>query len=442
MIKNYAEPLFALRLIIFCLMSGLAVNAGASTTVGDKQASPWQFKTEDNQPGINLYFYWSKKCPHCLEAVPFVTRLQQQLPWLRVYSRELTEYPEHVEQYMAMADSLGKQARSVPAFFWCGNMLVGYDNPDNIGSNLQQELQRCYQWVSEGGKGAKPDLASTFDNPMLFIPLLGEISLKEYSLPVYTIILAGVDAFNPCAFFVLLFLLSLLVHARSRRRMFMIGGIFVLFSGLMYFLFMAAWLNLFLVIGKINAITIAAAALAIALAIVNIKDYFWFKQGVSLSIPETAKPGLFQRARQVVNTDNLPAMIAAAIALAVFANMYELLCTAGFPMVFTRILTMESLPTGTYYLYLVFYNLVYIIPLLIIVIVFTSTFGVKKLREEQGRQLKLLSGIMMLLLGLVLLIAPDWLNNVLAAVGLLLCALLIAGMTIYLSKNRLSTGVG
>ena len=75
---------------------------------------------------------------------------------------------------------------------------------------------------------------------------------RSISLPLFTVIIGALDSFNPCAFFVLLFLLSMLIHARSRKKMFLIGGIFVFFSGFIYFLFMAAWLNVFLVIGRLT----------------------------------------------------------------------------------------------------------------------------------------------------------------------------------------------
>ena len=72
-----------------------------------------------------------------------------------------------------------------------------------------------------------------------------------------------------------------------------------------------------------------------------------------------------------------------------------LLCTAGFPMVFTRILTLQQLPTWQYYTYLAAYNLIYILPLLIIVVIFAVTLGAHQLSERQGRFLKLLAGVMM-----------------------------------------------
>jgi hypothetical protein len=254
------------------------------------------------------------------------------------------------------------------------------------------------------------------------VPLLGELDPAAVSLPVFTLVLAGLDAFNPCAFFVLFFLLSLMVHARSRARMLVIGGTFVLFSGLVYFLFMAAWLNLFLVVGGAAVVTTLAGLVALLVGGLNVKDYFFFRRGPSLSIPDHAKPGLFARMRRLLAADHLGAMLIGTLVLALAANSYELLCTAGFPMVYTRVLTLHDLSAAAYYGYLALYNLVYVLPLLAIVLVFTFTLGTKKLTERQGRILKLLSGLMMLGLGAVMLLAPELLVHPGVGVLLLLCA--------------------
>jgi hypothetical protein len=247
------------------------------------------------------------------------------------------------------------------------------------------------------------------------------------------------DAFNPCAFFVLLFLLSMMVHSRSRRRMALIGGIFVFFSGAIYFLFMAAWLNLFIYLGELRLITLIAGAIAVMIALLNIKDYFWFRRGFSLSIADEEKPKLIDRIRQLLRLDSTATVIVATVILAVVANSYELLCTAGFPMVYTRILTLRSLPVESYYLYLLFYNLIYILPLLTIVAVFTIKLGSRKLSEQEGMVLKLLSGIMMLMLGVLLIVSPESLNNIVAAALIIVASISITWLAIKLTRGKTST---
>jgi hypothetical protein len=251
---------------------------------------------------------------------------------------------------------------------------------------------------------------------------------------------AALDAFNPCAFFVLLFLLSMMAHQKSRARMLAVGGIFVLFSGLMYFAFMAAWLNLFQLLGELAWVTLAAGLLAVVVGAVNVKDFFLFGRGVSLSIPESRKPDLFRRARAILTAENLPAMLAATVFLAVAANFYELLCTAGFPMVYTRLLTLGEPSAAVRYLYLALYNLVYVLPLAVIVLVFVRTLGARKLGEREGRLLKLLSGTMMLELGVLLLVAPEWLSRLGVAFALLALALAVTWIAARLTRGEGKSG--
>ena len=201
-------------------------------------------------------------------------------------------------------------------------------------------------------------------------------------------------------------MLSLLVDQHYRRRMFIIGGVFVAFSGLMYFAFMAAWLNLFLVIGSLPWVTAGAGLLAVTMGAVNVKDFYFFHQGATLSITEGGKADIFQRARRILSAGKLPTMLVTTILLAIAANFYELLCTAGFPMVYTRLLTLQEADGARHYLYLVLYNVIYVLPLLFIVLAFVRSMGARKLSEREGRLLKLLSGLMMLDLGVLLLLAP------------------------------------
>jgi cytochrome c biogenesis protein CcdA len=198
---------------------------------------------------------------------------------------------------------------------------------------------------------------------------------------------------------------------------------------------MAAWLGLFRIMGSLPWVTAAAGALAVLMGAINVKDFFAFKAGVSLSIPESRKADIFRRGREILAAGSLPAMLAATVLLAVAANFYELLCTAGFPMVYTRVLTMQVTHPATHLLYLALYNLIYILPLLLIVLVFVRTMGARKLSEREGRLLKLLSGLMMLGLGLLLLATPERLNDLSVALGLMLVAAVLTWLAARLTRE-------
>ncbi len=348
---------------------------------------------------VDLYYFWSRYCPHCQEAKPFIQQLDEKYAWLTVHSFDLIGHQQNQKLFQNMAQQAGQPANSVPAFIFCNEMVTGYDHAKTTGRVLEKKLLDCFHKIE--GKTQESFL----------IPGLGELHYQDFSLPVFTLIIATLDAFNPCAFFILFFLLSLLVNQKSRSRMLVIGSIFVLCSGVMYFLFMSAWLNLFLITDKLFFITLAAGFIAVMFGALNIKDFFFFNQGVSLSLSEDSKHKLFTRIRNLAQNGSWFSLIGATIVLATAANSYELLCTAGLPMVFTRVLTLYELDTMQYYFYLALYNAVYVLPLLAIVVVFTFTLGKKKLSTDEGRLLKLLSGSMMLGLGAILLINPQWLNN-------------------------------
>ena len=358
----------------------------------------------DGKPEVQLYFFWSLTCPHCAAAHPYIEAIPEARPWVRLQALELSRNDDNVRRYQDMARQLGQDAASVPAFLFCGEMHVGWDSDETTGAMLRRRLDEC-RVRAISGPAARPV-------ETLRLPLLGEVNPASLSLPALTLILAGLDAFNPCAFFVLLFLLSMMAHQKSRARMLTIGGVFVLVSGLMYFAFMAAWLNVFQLFGHLAWVTLAAGALAVFVGLVNVKDFFLFGRGISLSIPESSKPGIFRRARAILNAESLPAMLAATAFLAVAANFYELLCTAGFPMVYTRLLTLAELSPAARYGYLAAYNLVYVLPLALIVVVFARTLGARRLTEREGRLLKLMSGIMMLGLGALLLLAPELVSRI------------------------------
>lgn len=413
-------PQLARGLIALVLLAQAAV-AGAQTSAPAESGAPLWIGPDH---AIHLYFFWSETCPHCLEARPFVVALSEQNPWIRLHEAEISRNQVNLERYFTMARGLNQEARSVPAFLFCGRMLVGYDSAETTGAFLQDALTQC----RESQRRGKSDGPKESGVAPVYVPLLGELNTAQWSLPALTVALALLDSFNPCAFFVLLFLLSLLVHAGSRTRMLFIGGTFIVISGLVYFLFMGAWLNLFFIFGQSPQITAAAGVVAVAIGAINIKDFFWFKRGVSLSIPESAKPSIFKHARDLLQARGVGALFLGTVVLAVAANTYELLCTAGFPLVYTRALTLHDLTTMQYYGYLLAYNALYVLPLLLIVFAFTFTLGARKLTEKQGRLLKLVSGLMMFELGLVLVVAPQWLNNALIAIALLAIAVALSAI--------------
>jgi hypothetical protein len=312
--------------------------------------------------------------------------------------------PEALARLQSLADRRQVYALGVPAFSLRGELHIGYVSADTTGDRLRALLNR--PGLRPGDPEATGPISVT---DSIDVPLLGRLQLGELSLPAITLLLGLLDGLNPCAMWVLLFLLSLLVNLHDRRTMLLIGGTFVAVSGLVYFAFMAAWLNLFLLIGLSRVVQVILGGIAVLVGLINVKDGFAFRHGPSLTIPESAKPGLYARVRRILRAENLPGAFVGVVGLAALVNTIELLCTAGLPAVYTHILTLQQLPWWAYYGYLGLYNVAYMLDDSVMLVIAVITLSRRKLQEAAGRWLKLVSGVVMLALGLVLIAKPEWL---------------------------------
>jgi len=232
------------------------------------------------------------------------------------------------------------------------------------------------------------------------------------SLPLFTFIIAIIDGFNPCTLWVLTFLLVLLISvSESRKKIFIVGLSFVAVIFIVYLMFMAAWLNVFRYIGFVDPLRIMIASVALIAGAINCKEFFAFRKGITLMIQEKHKPTLFRRLekmKEVIKYGSLPALITASIVLAIFASLVELPCTAGWPIIYTGVLSAKFFEgTISYYIYLLFYNLVYIIPLSAVILLFGWFFKGKKITKTQTQIIKLIGGVIMLALGIILLVNPE-----------------------------------
>jgi len=230
-------------------------------------------------------------------------------------------------------------------------------------------------------------------------------------LPLFTFFIALIDGFNPCNLFVLTVLLGLLVSAsHSRERIYAVGYTFIFVIFIIYFLFMAAWLNIFKYFGFVTPLRIGIALIALIAGLINCKELVAFRKGVTLMIQKQHKGPLLKRIKKmkdIIVNGSMPTLILASVGLAAFASLVELPCTAGFPIIYTGILTGKMLANSfSYYSYLFFYNLVYVIPLLVIITIFGYTFKGRQITKGQMQIVKFIGGLIMILLGLILLINP------------------------------------
>ena len=265
--------------------------------------------------------------------------------------------------------------------------------------------QRFARRLDQTTQGATPPPAVESIQTKWF----GELRVRNLGLPLFTIVIGLLDGFNPCSMWVLIFMLSLLAGLANRPKMLLIAGTFVAVEGIAYFAFMAAWLNMFLLIGLSRITELILGSIAGLAGVINIKDFWAFRRGISLSIPDTAKPGLYARMRRILQAENILAALIGTVMLAVLVQAVELVCTAGLPALYTRILTMHQLDQWVYYGYLALYNVAYMLDDVLVLAIGVITMSHYRLQEREGRWLKLISGIVMVGLSAVMIVKPDWL---------------------------------
>ncbi len=234
----------------------------------------------------------------------------------------------------------------------------------------------------------------------------------QLPLPVFTLMIALVDGFNPCNMFVLTFLMALIVSStHSRLRIYIVGYSFVFMVYIIYFLFMAAWLNIFKYIGFIDPLRITIAVIALIAGVINCKELLFFKKGISLTTGDKGRSFLDKKTRNIrgiIKNGSLPVLIASSLTLGFFASLIELPCTAGFPIVYTTVLSGLDIAHSsfTHYFWIAMYNLFYIIPLAVIIFVFGFTFRGKAISESAVQRMKFIGGFIMIVLGIILLVNP------------------------------------
>jgi len=416
--------------------------------------------------------FYSPSCPHCHAEREFLYELVEEYPEIK-----LEEYAvwagnkENDKLFEQLAEEYGVSYASVPKTFIDDKVFIGFteqNGPLNFyqdGGYIGYKNQLEKAILEQIGKYVEPEKEEygSITNGLFYIlalPILiflvfyavfrKKIHIKkrywlaifiilvviclfiftksfpaEYLIeqtkhlpfPIFTFIIALFDGFNPCAMFVLTFLLALLVYTGSRKKMALIGLIFILTSGFMYFLYMLV------IIGILNTplfesnkfyLRMIVGAIALIAAAINIKDFFAFKKGISLTIPEEQKHKIIARMRNIVyeikeahTKKAIFIAVIATIVLAAIVNLIELACTLMLPLIYGTVLTQNIPSFTTQILYTLFYNIIYMIPLFTIFGAFLYTFKTARMTQTQGRILKLFGGILMLVLGLIMLFRPE-----------------------------------
>lgn len=401
---------------------------------------------------VNLYLFWGEGCPHCAREKVFLNEIKDNYPNLKINAFEVYNNSTNQEYFKKTAETLKENASGVPFTVIGDEVFIGFNESITPGE-IEERIKRCSEFscpdlvnaiVFESKTGPPLVLApvgdetATYSSPIVIatneavplvvispiptpeieekespvpesisFPVLGEVSTKNLSLPLFTVVIAGLDGFNPCAMWVLIFLITLLVGIHSRVKRWLLGATFIVASAVVYFVFMAAWLNIILFIGYIFWVRIAIGSVALAGGAYNLKEYFTNKDDACKVTDGDKRQKIFTRLKEITLEKNILIALIGIILLAFAVNLVELVCSAGLPVVFTQVLALSDLATWQYYAYMALYILVFMADDLFIFFTAMITLEVTGISTKYVRISHLIGGILMLILGALLILKPE-----------------------------------
>lgn len=387
----------------------------------------------DNQ--VNLYFFYGNGCPHCAKEEIFLDNLERENENIKIYSYEVWNNRENGKLLSRIGKELNLDITGVPVLIISDQAIVGYYSEDTTGAKIKAIISdyltngcedlvapiigldksdsQCIHGCDQEDEECIHDCGCQFTEQTrelpekINLPLIGEIRTKNLSLPALTIIIAAIDGFNPCAMWVLLFLISLLLGMKNRKRMWILGSTFIITSGLVYFLFLSAWLNLFLFLGFVLWIRIIISLVALISGGFHLRH--WWRNRPGCEVTEGGKRKMvFTKLRQIISEKKFLIALVGIIILAFVVNLVELICSAGLPAVYTQVLALSNLASWQYYSYLILYIIIFMLDDLFVFFIAMATLQMKVLSSKYTRWSGLVGGVIMIIIGILLLLKPGW----------------------------------
>lgn len=407
------------------LVLAALVLAGSIGVTGTALASSPSPSPPEAPRTVTLVLFWGDGCPKCKAERAFLGDLTARYPRLRVRQYEVWKDEDNRAYFERYAEARGVTAQAVPTTFVGERVWVGYT--DEVGSDIERTVRAALAGRTPSGQGTgggtckvdegascKVDPGGGVDSTVN-VPGLGDVDLGGRSLVLSTLVIGALDGINPCSLWVISILLAMVLRTGSRRRVLAVGSTFLVVTAGLYALYIGGVYTALAYVAFLGWIRLVIAAVAGGFGVVNVKDYFWPKRGLSMSIPESGKPGIYRRIRTVAASGSLPMALGATVVLAAGVSLLETPCTAGFPVLWASLLAANDVGFGQAAALFVLYMLPFLADELLVFGAAVFTMRAAKLQEKHGRVLKLLGGTVMLALAVVMLVQPEVMNSVLGA---------------------------
>ena len=373
---------------------------------------------------VILYFFHGDGCPHCREETKFLKRMSKKYSYLKIVKYEVWYNEENSTLLDKVFDAYKISVPGVPTTIIGDTFISGYD--DTIGEKIERAIEyysshKSDDYVSkikdgtfnvedfpkENGFLKQEELS---DKEMSFkLPFFGKINLKSASLTTAAVIIGLIDGFNPCAMWILLFLISVLMGMKDKKRMWVLGITFLLTSALVYLGIMLSWIEIVVKITTVIWIRNIIAIVALIGGVINLKNFIKSNDSGCEVVDDKKRKKIFQKIRKFTSEKSFILAIIGIMGLAVSVNLVELACSAGLPIVFSELLALNHTSSIMRFFYTLLYVFFFLLDDLVVFFIAMFTMKVTGISSKYNKYSHLIGGVIMVLVGILLLFKPEWL---------------------------------
>ena len=385
------------KLFVFILLIGLLlpVNIFALSSNYKDVVSDY-VNVDVDKDKVNLYLFRGEGCPHCRDEEKWLLGIEDKYKdKLNIYKYEVWHDEDNAKIMQEVKSELNATETGVPFTVIGKSYYVGYS--DVIGSRIEDKID---SYLNASGSSSKK----------ITVPLLGKVDAKKVSIPLVAIILGFIDGFNPCAMWILLFLINMFFTMKNKKKAWVLGFIFLFVSAFVYFLSM---LGINLVIGAlaVSYLKIIIGLFILGAGIYNFRKYLQIRdeEAGCVVVDDKKRKKLITKIRSIMESKSFILAVVGVITLAASVNLVELACSLGFPMIFTELLSLNNVTGISRILYLLLYILFYMIDDLFVFTVSMITLEATGITNKYNKLCTLVSSIIMIIMGLLLVFKPEWL---------------------------------
>lgn len=372
-----------------------------------------QAETENE---VVIHYFMEHTCPNCAQVSELLDDLLADEDHVTLIKYNILRDQESEALFLDLIDVFDRDMATVPYIVIGGRDLQGlYEIESEIESTIDYYQERTdYTNIYDKVLNDEIILESDFyvesiEGRTIDLPIIGEIELASFSLFLGAVFIGLIDGFNPCAMWILIFLITLLINLKDRKKIWILGLTFILTSGLVYYIIMMSWLQLVIKVAMIKIFQIAIGVLAIGFSFFSLK-HFWHQHRLDTGCEVTdakQKRRLMDRAKKIVNSKNIWIAMLGIAGLAISVNIIELACSAGLPVIYSSMLAYHQVTSVQSALYILVYVIFFIFDDLLIFTIAIITFKVTGISNKYAKYSNLLGGLIMLFIGIALIFFPQ-----------------------------------